>query len=55
MEHENEKRTQTNVNFFYREAISELGRFNDRRFARSVSRSLALSVFAYAILYFLTH
>ena len=42
---------QTDPDFFYREAITELGRLNDRRFARAA----AIGVFTYAILYFLTH
>jgi hypothetical protein len=43
----------TDDDFFYREAITELGRYNDRRFSRSVSRTIAVSIFICAILYFL--
>lgn len=55
MEKSKEPLDQADPDFFYREAIMELGRLNDRRFARVVNSADALGVLTFALLYFLTH
>ena len=55
MEKRKEMPDRKEIDFFYREAITELGRINDRQFARMVNRTVAGSILLVAILYFLAN
>lgn len=49
MPNKKEPENREDIDFYYRQAVIELSRSNDRRFARMVSRTIAACIFIAAL------